>query len=222
MPTISLVDIHCYDPRGVRDDVRLRATCDGGEWQTIWGPERMRTGNTVDLTHRIEGVEYSDTATIKLIGDLGHDFGSVSFDDHSAAGDGEYFFPGELNANYRVRFRVDPMPVAGTRGRIRLVRLTCNDAQGAHDEVTLSVNGHIVLGPMHHMKTGWHVDFEGEEIDFNHACTLTLSETYGQDWSRNITLTVGRYVLGADSRQFAADSGITGDARYTLEYEMLA
>lgn len=219
MPTIFLEEIECYNPRGVRDDVRLSAACDGHDRRTVWGPERMREGNVIDITGRSESVPYFDTASIRLSGDYGFDLGSMQFDRHSEAGTREFFFPGELNARYRVRFRVDPQPASSTSGMIRLVRLTCNDAQGTHDEITLRVNGVYILN-RHEMKTGWHVNFD-DEISFNHACTITLSETYLQDWSKSYTLRVGEYELGNDHREFVIDSGRTGDARYTLDYEML-
>ncbi len=219
MPTIFFEEIECYNPRGSHDDVRLSAACDGHGRRTIWGPERMHEGNVIDLTGRSESVEYFDTASIRLNGDLGYDFGSMQFDHHSEAGTGEFYFPGDLNARYRVSFRVDPQPTSSTRGLIRLVRLTCNDAQGTHDEVTLRVNGVYILN-RHEMKTGWQVNFE-DEIPFNHACTIILSETYLQDWSKSFTLRVGEYELGDDHHEFVMDSGRTGDARYTLEYEMV-
>jgi hypothetical protein len=223
MPTVHLEEIYCFHPRGGHDELRLRAVCDGAARRTIWGPEWMHRHDRIDLSRHVEGIEYFDEARISLVGDYGHNFGSMSFDDHSATGPGEFYFPGELNSNYRVRFRLDPEPAALTHGRIRLVRLTCNDAQGSHDEITLSVNGGIVLGPRHEMRTNWHVDFVDEEIDFNRACTVALSETYLQDWTRSFTLEVGEYLPGAAQHEFVANgSGVTGDARYTLDYEMVA
>jgi hypothetical protein len=219
MPTIFFEEIECYNPRGIRDDVRLSAACDGHDRRTIWGPERMREGNVLDLTGRSESVEYFDTASIRLSGDYGYNFGSMHFDRHSETGRDEFFFPGDLNSRYRVRFRVDPQPAASTHGLIRLVRLTCNDAQGTHDEITLRVNGIYILN-RHVMRTDWHVNFD-DEISFNHACTISLSDTYLQDWSASFTLRVGEYELGNDHYDFLIDRGRVGNAHYTLDYEMV-
>lgn len=218
MPTIYFEEIECYNPRGTRDDVRLSAACDGNDRRTIW-QERMREGNRINLAARCEPVVFYDTASIRLSGDYGFNFGSMHLDRHSDTGSGEFYFPGDLNSRYRLAYRLDPEPAPTTRGRIRLIRLECNDAQGAHDEISLRVNGVYILN-RHIMETGWHVDFD-DEITFNSACTITLSESYLQDWSQSFTLRATEYTLGPDDRPFFLDSGITGDARYTLYYEML-
>ena len=221
MPTINFEEIECYNPRGIRDDVRLSAACDGNARRTIW-QERMREGNRINRTARCEPVVYCDTASIRLSGDYGYNLGSMHLDRHSDTGSGEFYFPGDLNSRYRIAFRIDPEPASSTHGLIRLIRLDCNDAQGAHDKVTLTVNGIYVLD-RHEMKTRWHVDFD-DEISFNSACTITLSESYLENWSRSFTLRAGEYRVGDvpdPTYEFDLDRGITGSARYTLTYRML-
>ncbi|KAB2889621.1 MAG: hypothetical protein F9K32_12000 [Desulfobulbaceae bacterium] len=222
MPTIHFEEIQCYNPRGIRDDVRLSAACDGHDRRTIWGPEQMRERSEIDLTSRCDPVVYYDTASIRLSGDFGFNFGSMHFDRHSDPGGNEFFFPGDLNSRYRVAYRIDPQPVASTHGRIRLIRLDCNDAQGTHDEISLRVNGAYVLN-RHVMRTGWYVNFDDDryEFPFNSACTITLSESYLEDWGRSFTLRVGEYRVARYEHEFALDAGISGDARYTLAYRML-
>lgn len=220
MPTLHLEEIECYNPRGSHDDVTLHWQCDDAP-AGAWGPEEMRAGRVIDLTTRTTGLEFFDTARIRLTGDYGHDFGSTVFDRHSETGPGEFFFPGELNARYRVAFRVDALPAARTHGQIRLVRLTCCDAQGTHDEVTLSVNETMVLGPRHVMKTNWHVDFEEVPISFNAVCTVNLSEIYLQDWSESFTIDVDQPAGLAQHDFYPNRRGLVGSAHYRLEYEKL-
>jgi len=222
MPTLHFDVIECYNPRGTHDDVSLLAALDGGVEGSAWGPEQMRAHGVIDLTTRTEGQVFYDLAQIRLTGDYGHDFGSMTFDRHSSVGPGEFYFPGELNARYRVSFHLDALPAARTHAQIRLVRLTCRDAQGTHDEVTLRVNDSIVLGPRHVMKTNWHVDLEDTPISFNATCTVTLSETYLQDWSESVTIRADAPV-GAGQHDFVASQrGLVGSARYRLDYEILA
>ena len=221
MPTLQFDEIECFDPRGSHDDVSLIAACDGAPGQTVW-QQQMRAGNVVDLSTRTEGVVFYDLARVQLTGDLGHDFGSMTFDRHSDTGPGDFFFPGELNARYRVSFHLDALPAPRTHGQIRLIRLTCLDAQGTHDEVTLEVNSTMVLGPRHVMKTNWHVDFDEVPISFNTACTIVLRETYLQDWSESFTLTA-EDPAGVHQHDFVASRrGLVGSAHYRLEYEKLA
>lgn len=220
MPTIHLEEIECYDPRGVRDDVSISASCDGEARSRVWGPEVMRAGNVIDLSTRTTGIEYFDVASVRLTGDYGHDFGSMTFDRHSQSGAGEHFFPGELNGRYRVAFRVDPLPAARTHAQLRLIRLTCVDAQGTHDTVTLRVNGIYVLD-RHEMKSGWTVDFHEVPIAFNHACVVSLRETHGQDWSESITVHSDDPAGTEQHDFFPTRSGLVGSAHYRLEYEKL-
>lgn len=221
MPTIYLEEIECFDPRGSRDEVSLSAACDGDARHRVWGPQVMRAGNVIDLSTRTAGIEFFDLARVRLTGDYGHDFGSIGFDRHSALGPGEFFFPGDLNSRYRVAFRVDALPAARTQGQLRLIRLTCVDAQGTHDTVSLSVNATQVLD-RHEMKNGWTVDFNEVPIAFNDACVVTLRETYLQDWSETMTIHADD-PAGTDQYDFRPTrSGLIGSAHYRLEYEKLA
>lgn len=229
MPTITLNEIRCIDPRGSRDDMMLTLVTDERNFGRIWGPERMREGNTINLLDRLDPIEYDDFARISL---YEHDrvgrndyFGTMSFMIPSEDRTDNFYFPGDLNARYRLNYSIDREPVTSPDHIIQPVSLTCNDAQGARDEVSLSLNHFMVLGPMHTMKTGWTVDFtEEQRLHFRANCQVKLVETYGQDWSRSFTIPPD-YPIGPEDQQHVFNiggRGVVGDARYTFVYRMLA
>ena len=162
----------------------------------------MREGNRIDLGGRVAPIEYDDFARISL---YEHDqvgrndyFGTMSFFPGSRVGTFDSYFPGELNARYRINYTVRAEPATSPDCIISPRSLTCNDAQGARDEVTLYVNDRIILGPMHKMKKGWNVNFNDLEIRFRSTCEVRLKDTQGQDWSRSFLLRAGDYPVGGD------------------------
>lgn len=228
MPTITLNEIECINPRGSRDDMMLTLVTDEIGSRVIWGPERMREGNRIDLRRRVEPIEYDDFARIAL---YEHDrvgrndyFGTMSFISPTRVGTADFYFPGDLNARYRINYHVQAEPVTSPDHIIQPVSLTCNDAQGARDEVTLRLNGRIILGPMRTMKKNWHVDFNDVNFHFRSTCAVQLKDTQGQDWSRSFLLTAGDYAIGSDQQHVfnVSGPGVTGDAQYTFVYRMLA
>ncbi len=228
MPTITLNEIECIDPRGSRDDMMLTLVTDERNFGMIWGPERMREGNRINLRDRVDPIEYDDFARISL---YEHDrvgrndyFGTMSFMIPSEDRTDDFYFPGDLNARYRINYSIQREPVTSPDHIIEPVSLTCDDAQGTRDEVTLSLNHFIILGPMHTMRKDWTVEFtDAQRLHFRGNCQVRLKETQGQDWSRSFLLTPGDYPIGTEERhRFNIDRGIVGDARYTFVYRMLA
>lgn len=228
MPTITLNQIECIDPRGSRDDMMLTLATDEGYLGRIWGPTRMREGHRITLSDHVDPIVYNDFARIAL---YEHDrvgrndyFGAMRFMIPSVDRTDDFYFPGDLNARYRVNYSIEREPITSPDHIIQPVSLTCNDAQGTRDEVHLSLNHFMILGPMYTMRTGWTVDFtDAQRLHFRGNCRVRLNETRGQDWSRSFLLTPGDYPIGTEEQHtFRKDRGIVGDARYTFIYRMLA
>lgn len=227
MPTIILREIECYDPKEIRDEPYIRVTADSLEATRVWGPANMRRGQTIGLTDQAEPIVYHDFAILALREeDPCHDddYGARHFSRFSDAGLGNHYFPGELNARYRIGFELLSEPTEPTEGRIELLSLTCNDPQGTKDEITLWVNDVIVAGPMYKMKKDWAINFVDTVVPFRTVCIVRLRDTQGQDWERRLEINFGEYAIDAElSYPFIAEGrGIVGDARYTLRYRMLA
>lgn len=226
MPTLLLRELECYNPREIRDEPYIRVSTDTSESRDIWGPASMRRGNTIDLRAHVAPIVFHDIAHLSLRErDRGRDdyYGGMSFQHSPRPGLFNHYFPGDLNPRYRLNYEIRAEPAGEHEGRIRLLRLTCNDPQGTKDDITLFVNDRIIAGPNHRMRKGWEIAFTDMEIDFRHSCVIRLKESQGQDWERTIRLNRGEYPLDVDQYgDFRADDGILGDARYTLHYQMVS
>jgi hypothetical protein len=228
MPTLILNEIECVDPGSRRDDMMLTLSSNEVTSRVIWGPEGLRKENRMDLKSRIAPIEYDDLAKISL---YEHDsvgrndyFGTLDLPANPGVGIFDVYFPNALYSRYRLNYSFRPESVSPNRGIIRLCSFTCNDAQEIRDEVTLSVNGRIVLGPRHVMKADWRVDFNDYDIFFRTTCTICLQDTQGRDRNRKLNFTYGSYAKKSDMHHEFHVSGPdgTGKARYTLAYRMLA
>jgi hypothetical protein len=229
MPTIILNEIECNDPMGARDDVFLSLSTEEVTGRIIWGPQRMREGNQITLSSQVTPIEYDEFAIISLyehdtIGDNDY-LGSMALDRHETDRTADFYFPSSLNSRYRMNYEIQVVSPSNEQVHgIRLVSLTCRDAQGRRDEVTLTVNNRIVLGPRRTMKKGWTANFNDMEITFRSNCVIRLQDTQGQDWDRSFTINAGDYLLNHDENHTfdVRGSGVTGDARYILTYQMVA
>lgn len=227
MPTIILREIECYRPREIHDEPYFRVYADSHEGRTVWGPARMGRGDVISLTDVVDPIVFHDFVHVALreedrVGADDH-YGTLPLRAGRSTGDLEHYFPGDLNARYRLSYRLLAEPTESPEGRIELRSLVCNDPQGTKDEITLKVNDVIVAGPTRRMRAGWSIHFDDMPIDFQHACVIELKDTQGQDWDESTTLVRGEYELGDDDHDFIASGrGIVGDASYTLYYRMVS
>ena len=232
MPTIILNEIACLNPMGVRDDVFLSLSSEEGSGRILWGPYRMREGDEVNLRDEVDPIEYEEFAIIALyehdeIGDNDY-LGERVLGRHETARSGGWGFPGDLNSRYILRYeiQVESHPSESVHC-IKPVSLHCHDAQGRRDEVTLSINNRIVLGPRRTMKEDWTVNFsEDLRICFRNNCVIRLQDTQGQDWDRSFSITPDDFPIPPDVDQShtfdVRGSGVIGDARYYFTYQLLA
>lgn len=238
MPTLTFVDLECLHPgEAGGDEIWLSTRSEGHTGWTEAGelglPRSMGEGDIVRLRppadDPIDPIEFDEFLCVRLMDSdvLGSEIvGSFcltrpfrGFGAHDA------YLPDALlgphNRAYRLGYDYAEDPAPHPRHRIELLSLTCNDAQGSSDRVSLYLNEVLMWGPQI-MRSEQVVDF-GTSLSytFHRMVIVTLRETRGQDWSRSFTLVPGEYLINLRrEHDFMADSGITGDAHYTLRYRM--
>jgi hypothetical protein len=229
MPTITLNEIRCSDPKGVRDDMMLTLAADEMGEDVIWGPQRMRRGDRIELADQLSDIEYDNFAIISLYehDSVGNNdsFGSMVFGAHEEDRTLDFPFPSMLNTNYFVNYTLQAEPVTPPQHQIQLIRLVCDDAQGTKDRVRLYVNNNLALGPIVMQKDSVHnFPVTQDPIGFRNTCLIRLEDTQGQDWSRSFILRAGEYPTDIDLLQYFSvhGHGVIGDAYYRLYYRMLA
>ncbi len=237
MPTIAFTEIECLHPGEPGGDemwlsVRTEQRPEWSELYGVWGPVDMREGDVTRLrppgSHTIDPVEFDEFACLRL---REHDpfdddlVGELSFTrPFRGFGSQEVVLPqglfGPDHQAYRLAYDYLEEPSVHARHRIELLSLECNDAQGTSDRVSLWVNEVLLWGP-EVMRTHDVEEFGTLSFTFHRLAEVRLSETRGEDWSRAFTLVPGEYVINRRlEHDFLADSGITGDAHYTLRYRM--
>lgn len=230
MATLHLDRLECIHPddRLGHDEIRVIVSCDGE--LARYDPElRMNEGDTVDLATP-DGYGFDDVAVIQLeeSDPLSHEIlGSVTITHPLPEGPQNAFLPLEIGGPhatcYQLTYHVDAGEEATrARNRIELLSLTCNNAQGSHDTVNLYVNGDQVLGPAD-MRSEQVINLGDLAVDFHSSATIRLEETRGQNWESESTLRYGGvdYVINTPrTLSFHVDSGVTGDATYTLRYRL--
>jgi hypothetical protein len=103
---------------------------------------------------------------------------------------------------------------------LELIRLTCNDAQERRDHPYIAIDGDVVWGPVE-MRTGQTLSLgapHGPRRPFIRGAHITL---WDHDPSVNDLFgrrSVDTTEVSDHPMEFRADSGIVGDARYTLTY----
>jgi hypothetical protein len=238
MPTIAFAEIECLHPgEPGADEMWLRVRTEQrpawtGRYGGLWGPVEMREGDVVRLrppgSHTIDPIEFDDFACIQL---REHDpFDDDLVDELSFTrpfggfGPQEVVLPqglfGPSHQAYRLAYEYLEEPSVHPRHRIELLSLECNDAQGTSDRVSLWVNEVLLWGP-ETMRTHDVEEFGTLSCTFCRLAEVRLRETRGQEWSRTFTLVPDEYRINTPlEHDFLADSGITGDAHYTLRYRM--
>lgn len=240
MPTLTLSEIECLHPgEAGGDEIWLSIRTEQHPAWTEAGelglPREMHEEDPVlrlqppGSDYPVDPIEFDEFLCVRL---MEHDafsdsvIGSFCFTrPFLRFGLDQAFLPSELVGEHAQAYRVayvyaeDPAP--HPRHRIELLSLTCNDAQGTSDRVSLYVNEVLMWGPGI-MRTRQVEDFSSSlSLTFHRLALVTLRETRGEDWSRSFTLVPGEYPINRRrEHDFMADSGITGNAHYTLEYRM--
>lgn len=249
MPTLIFRELHCRHPKEIRDDevyinlrtedqswIRRRSSDEGNPF---WGPVTMEEGDPISFGHSSTSrdhrrpIEFQEFAHVELWEDdsPGRDdlIGSFTLRRNGPYGrDIHMWLPrglyGPHHQSYVIIFDFFEEPLTEMRNRIELVSLTCNDPQGAKDQVELIINDERIWASWDRggMRRGEQVTFPLPlpHYDFHDKITVVLSETQGQDWEDSFELIAGEYPLGPDAKTFTKDSGIVGDAEYTLQYRM--
>lgn len=232
MATLQLDRLECIHPddRIGHDEIRVIVWCDGE--LVRYAPElRMNEGDSLDLATP-DGYRFDDMAVIQLAESdplrRAESLGSVTIAHPFPEGPQDAFLPGELGGQhatcYRLTYHVDAGEDGATRprNRIELLSLTCNNAQGSHDTVNLYINADQVLGPAD-MRSEQVINLGDLAVNFHSSVTIRLEETRGQNWESESTLRYGDPGYLINTRRtlpFHVDSGLTGDATYTLAYRL--
>lgn len=238
MPTLTLTSLECLQPgEAGGDEVWLSTRSEQHPGWTEAGalglPWSMGEGDVVRLRppadDPIDPIEFDEFLCVRLMerDALNSDpVGTFCLTrPFRGFGPHEAYLPDALlgphNRAYRLSYEYAEQPAPHPRHRIELLSLTCNDAQGSSDRVSLWVNEVLMWGSQV-MRTNQVAEF-GSSLShtFHRVALVTLRETRGQDWSRSFTLVPGEYPINRRlTQEFSADSGITGTARYTLRYRM--
>mgnify|MGYP001813787953 CR=1 FL=1 len=244
MPTLRLKELLCRRPKEARDDeiyinlrtedisrVRHRSRDEGNP---LWGPVRMEEGDTIDYIDgstrdRLDPIEFQEFAHIALWEDDRHPgrdnlIGEFTLRRNTDPGENiPIWLPrglfGPNHQSYRLIYDLREEPLAEIRNRIDLLQLNCNNPQGTRDRVELIVNDEMVWSSWDtgDMRRGDERTLHNVFYHFNEQATVVLRETQGQEWQASFT-------VGADEVEephiFRVDSGIVGDAQYTLQYSV--
>lgn len=224
MAIFDLRGIVCDKTQEAVDEPYLRIFVDGDEER--WGPVSMDDGESRSISFLRsfrEGVRVTlwedDSRRDDYIGDL-----SVAPTD-VLGGERTHRIVGR-GAEYRLIYAVNPP--RDEEFALILDSLRCNDAQERTDEPYLVVNGDTVWGPSS-MRTGQTRDIEiGEAPYFTRNAIVELWEKDRTRSDKIGTLEIGERLARTyaedptetHSHVFRRDSGIVGDARYTLTYRI--
>ncbi len=223
-----------------RDEPYLTAHVDNTSLGTIWGPREMNDGDSLQIElppydfenwiqielrerDRVGSDEYIDYFRYRV----GEPY-PERYRKYPNVGEVKYTLIGD-RATYEMIYDLRDMgAMDGTdleRCRLILRSLKCNDAQEAKDEPYLVVNGERVWGA-EKVKSGQTRDIGDQEVPFGSYAQIDLWESDGaiSDRLGEFTVDFADFEPGEESNDlqhtFRADTGIVGDASYTLTYRV--
>lgn len=201
--------------------------------RALWGPVTMEEGDLIILRDTIAPIVFHEFVSIELRDDdrnLRPDdsLGEFTISDRVTERlNQNVYLPGILASSnyqcYRINYDILEEPLSDRKYRITFISLTCNDAQGSKDRVSLLTNSRIIWGPRE-MRTGdlIRLDREGVHYTFHSSLSVRLRETYLKEWEDYFMLTEDMYPLpGIQRRDFNCDhiTDTAGTARYHLTFQ---
>lgn len=232
MATLNLLELECVHPLEARtDEVRIAVNHDSDyRWSDTWS---MQEGEVQSL-ESMRGIEFHDRARVQLWEQDRYNpqdsLGSFTLRPpaESVSEPVSIYLPSEIGGPHSPCYRLSYIVEADTedsrpRNRIELLSLTCRDAQGSKDWISVYVNDALMWGPGW-MRRGDTVTFPSSlSIDFRNTARVELRERQGQNWTAPFNVEYGSegYVINRElHHDFNVDRGIVGDAGYTLNYRL--
>lgn len=225
--TVILKLLMCYESTAepVADEVYIEIHANERLMETL-GPQTMWDGFGWNMHHDISNPHNYDVV-VRLFEDDPYtkddDLGSFTIRPEPLGEftvDHPYELAGEHATHYRFTYEVTDEHTLSQNYYVKIQSATCNDAQEASDEIFINVNdGHAWSAD--NMKTGQTRDNPSELIQVPGHVKIEVWErdtgsddligTYEFDITRDILRTTRSHTL-------SRDSGIVGDAKYTVTY----
>ena len=223
---ITLTSLMCYKDTGEigPDEVIVNIYANSRLIESL-GPEIMYRGWTWGLDHDISNPHNYDVTVTLLEDDPVKDdeLGTLTIRPEPTGvfiRDLPDIIASEGTTHYKLSYEVKDETTPIQKYYVKIVSVKCNDAQEAKDEIEIFVNDRLTWSA-ENFKTGQTRDTPSEYIQVTSPVKIDVFEedgiyddhigTYEFDITRDMLRTT-------QSHTFSRDSGITGDAKYTVSF----